>query len=97
MLMETTSDLEAFENKIKNVDMNVDVDNMYDKDAGDLRSISRPEAGDLSTLRTLIANLNPRLQSKLMTKMQEQRKNGLGAMGGSIKANFEKIGRDSYG
>jgi len=35
--------------------MNVDVDNMYDKDAGELRSISRPKAGDLSTLRTLIA------------------------------------------
>ena len=30
-----------------------------------------------------------RLQSKLMTKMQEQRKNGLGAMGGSIQTNFE--------
>jgi len=55
MLMEMTSDLEAFENEIKNVDMNVDVDKMYDKDSGDLRSISRPKAGDLSTLRTLIA------------------------------------------
>jgi len=55
MLMETTSDLEAFENEIKNVDANVDVDNMYDKDAGELRSISRPKAGDLSTLRALIA------------------------------------------
>ena len=55
MLMEMTSDLEAFENEIKNVDMNVDVDNMFNKDAGELRSISRPKAGDLSTLRTLIA------------------------------------------
>ena len=29
MEMEMMSDLEAFENEIKNVDTNVDVDNMY--------------------------------------------------------------------
>jgi len=56
MLMELTSDLETFENETMEADdKRIDTEAMYEEDTGDLRSIPRLKAGDLSTLRTLIA------------------------------------------
>ena len=57
MLMELTSDLETFENETMEAadDKRIDIEAMYEEDTGDLRSIPRLKAGDLSTLRTLIA------------------------------------------
>ncbi len=56
LLMEMTSDLEAFESDIANEAVGTsDAENLYEEDIGDLNSIPRPKIGDLSTLRTLIA------------------------------------------
>jgi len=55
MLMESTSDLDTFESETMESGITIDVDTMYEEDITDLRSTPRPKAGDLSTLRTLIA------------------------------------------
>lgn len=55
MLMELTSDIESFEADLSTSSNDIDIENLYESDEGDLRSIPRPKAGDLSTLRSLIA------------------------------------------
>ena len=55
MLMEMTSDLDGFENKVKNQCLIENLELLYDEDTEDIRSIKRPKVGDLSTLWTLIA------------------------------------------